>query len=339
MTILLHRALAIGDNVVAIKAIYALKCLYPHAQIIVATNNIGARLFAKLPFIDTLINIDADSSVMSAIKRIDYLIITHRTAQNIAFAKSTDARKIVLRAHLHSLHSPRFINDFNFLTQSHPESANLLRLVRLVDKRVFDSGIGRVDFSKAKLRWTRENSDFIDEFFANRGGQSEKNNSKNFARFSDKNRKIIGINFFGSGGVAHLRVEAWREIITELSSEFSAYNFIVFCPPNREVERFNVPNVAIFKNNHDLLNLVAMSARLNALISVDTGNIHIADNLQIPTLGIYTRKMARRWRGGTYGGKFSQFVVADNDRFVVNDNNGDKDALLAFLNAEIPNML
>ena len=82
-----------------------------------------------------------------------------------------------------------------------------------------------------------------------------------------------------------------------------------------------------------------MSARLNALISVDTGNIHIADNLQIPTLGIYTRKMARRWRGGTYGGKFSQFVVADNDRFVANDNNGDKDALLAFLNAEIPNML
>lgn len=170
MTILLHRALAIGDNVVAIKAIYALKCLYPHAQIIVATNNIGAQLFAKLPFIDTLINIDANSSVMSAIKRIDYFIITHRTAQNIAFAKSTDARKIVLRAHLHSLHSPRFINDFNFLTQSHPESANLLRLVRLVDKLVFDSGIGRVDFSKAKLRWTRENSDFIDEFFANRGG-------------------------------------------------------------------------------------------------------------------------------------------------------------------------
>lgn len=170
MTILLHRALAIGDNVVAIKAIYALKCLYPSATIIVATNNIGARLFAKLPFIDTLINIDADSSAMSAIKRIDYFIITHRAAQNIALAKSTDAQKIVLRAHLHSLHSPRFINDWIFSTQSHPESANLLRLVRLVNKRVFDSGIGSVDFSKAKLRWTRENSNFVDEFFVNRGG-------------------------------------------------------------------------------------------------------------------------------------------------------------------------
>ena len=77
------------------------------------------------------------------------------------------------------------------------------------------------------------------------GGQNEKN--KNFARFRDKNRKIIGINFFGSGGVAHLRMEAWREIITELSSEFSAHNFIVFCPPNREVECFGVPNVRFSK--------------------------------------------------------------------------------------------
>ena len=118
-----------------------------------------------------------------------------------------------------------------------------------------------------------------------------------------------------------------------LAREFSAHNFIVFYPPNREVELFSAPNVAIFKNNADLLNLVAMSAKLNALISVDTGNIHIADNLQIPTLGIYTRKMARRWRGGTYGGEFLQFVVARDD-----DKN-DKDAPLAFLRAGLPNML
>lgn len=141
------------------------------------------------------------------------------------------------------------------------------------------------------------------------------------------------MNFFGSGGVAHLYVEVWREIITELAREFNAFNFIVFCPPNRDVEQFNTPNVAIFKNNHNLLNLVAISARLNALIGVDTGNIHIADNLQIPTIGIYTRKMASKWRGGTYGGKFLQFVVTRND------NKNDKDALLAFLRTNIPNML
>lgn len=170
MTILLHRAIALGDNVVAIKAIYALKCLYPHAQIIVATNNIGAQLFANLPFIDTLININADSSAIYAIKHIDYFIATHRTAQNIALAKSTSARKIVLRAHLHSLHSPRFINDFNFYGKGRAESANLLRLVRVINRRVFDSGIKSVDFSKAKLRWKRENSDFVEAFFVNRGG-------------------------------------------------------------------------------------------------------------------------------------------------------------------------
>lgn len=123
-------------------------------------------------------------------------------------------------------------------------------------------------------------------------------------------------------------------MVESLAREFEAHNFIVFCPPNREVERFCAPNVAIFKNNADLLNLVAMSARLNALISVDTGNIHIADNLQIPTLGIYTRKMIKKWRGGTYGGKFVEFMVRSNESDLARKNR-----LLAFLRTEIANIL
>lgn len=153
MTILLHRAIALGDNVVAIKAIYALKCLYPSAKIIVATNNIGAQIYSKLPFIDELLNIDANPRAIHELDAIDYFIATHRTSAFIAFAKSTNARKIILRAHLHSLYSPRFINDFNIYGKGRAESGNLLRLVRVINKRVFDRGIKNIDFSGAKLRW------------------------------------------------------------------------------------------------------------------------------------------------------------------------------------------
>ncbi len=170
MTILFHRAVKIGDNVVAIRAIYALKCLFPNANLIVTTNHIGANLYANLPFIDTLLDLETNPHAIYELDSIDYFIITHRTSENIAFAKSTNARRIIIRAHLHSLYSPRFINDFNFSVKSRPESANLLRLARLINRRIFDSGIKSVDFSKAKIGFARENSDFVERFLANRGG-------------------------------------------------------------------------------------------------------------------------------------------------------------------------
>ncbi|MGX2983706.1 glycosyltransferase family 9 protein [Helicobacter sp. 23-1045] len=166
MTILLHRAIKIGDNVVAIRAIYAIKALFPSANLIVATNNIGANLYANLPFIDNLLNVEANPNAIYDIPNIDFFISTHRNTANIAIAKATNAKKIIIRAHLLTLLSPRFINDYNFSTKMRPESDNLLRLVRLIDKRAFDSKIKSVDFSGAKLRFTRQNSDFVENFLA-----------------------------------------------------------------------------------------------------------------------------------------------------------------------------
>ena len=322
MTILFHRAIKIGDNVVAIRAMYAIKCLFPNANLIVATNHIGANLYANLPFIDTLLNLEANPNAIYELKSIDYFIITHRIAANIAFAKSTNAKKIIIRAHLQSLLLPNFINDFNFFNRFRPESANLLRLTRLIDKREFKRNIKNINWGGgAKLRFWRENSAFVEDFLAN---MSDK------MRFGDKSCKIIGVNIFGSGGVAHLGLNSWREIVEVLATEHSAYNFVILSAPTHNLPSFNAPNVAIFKNNNDLLNLVAMIARFSTLISVDTGSVHIADNLQIPTLGIYTRKMAKRWCGGTCGGRFAK-IIMPNDK----NETRDKEAILSFLRANL----
>lgn len=130
-----------------------------------------------------------------------------------------------------------------------------------------------------------------------------------------------------------MSLEAWREIIETLARENCEWNFVVLAAPTQELQPFRALNVAIFRNNADLLNLAAMIARFSALISVDTGSVHIADNLQIPTLGIYTRKMAKRWRGGTYGGKFLQLIMP-NDK----NEKRDKQAVLGFLRAGLGEM-
>ena len=314
MTIVIHRANRVGDNVVAIKAFYALKCLFPQSRLVVATNGIGENLYAHLSFIDILLNLDSNPNALSMIDCIDYFIITHRTSVNIAFAKATNACKIIAQAHLHCLFSPRFIIDFNFFTNLRTESENLLRLVRLVDKRAFDNAIKNIDFSNARLKIAAQNSNF-----------------------SDKNSPIIGINFFGSGGICYFSLQTWREIIQTIAQEFRACNFIILtAPPPHKLKSFDIPNIAIFANNADLLNLVAITERFSALISIDTGNVHIADNLRIPTLGISTPKMAKKWRGGTYGGKFAQFIMP------ISGEHNDllyKEALLDYARAQIPMLI
>lgn len=302
MTFLFCRAIALGDNVVALKAMFMLKAMYPKSTLIVATNALGENLYRHLPFIDSII-----TDLSQNRHKIDYLIITHRTKANITLAKQTNARKIITKAHLHTLFSPRFINDFQFSTKKFYESWNLLRLLRLIDKNHFERTLQTIDFSEAKLRCVAENEKFVDDFLesnklkiANGGGQQQ-------------DSKLIGINFFGSGGVKYLSLPAWRRIIMQLADNFKHYRFIVLCPPNQAIEEFGCENIAIFVNNSDLLNLVAMTKRLNLLISVDTGNVHIADNLQIPTLGLYTQEMFRRWRGGSYGGIFKGLIIKDDE--------------------------
>ena len=302
MTFLFCRAIALGDNVVALKAMFMLKAMYPKSTLIVATNALGENLYRHLPFIDSII-----TDLSQNRHKIDYLIITHRTKANITLAKQTNARKIITKAHLHTLFSPRFINDFQFSTKQFYESWNLLRLLRLIDKNHFERTLQTIDFSEAKLRCVAENEKFVDDFLesnklkiANGGGQQQ-------------DSKLIGINFFGSGGVKYLSLPAWRRIIMQLADNFKHYRFIVLCPPNQAIEEFGCENIAIFVNNSDLLNLVAMTKRLNLLVSVDTGNVHIADNLQIPTLGLYTQEMFRRWRGGSYGGIFKGLIIKDDE--------------------------
>lgn len=41
-------------------------------------------------------------------------------------------------------------------------------------------------------------------------------------------------------------------------------------------ESFIEPNIAVLKNDSNLINLVALTARLDLLLSLNTGNIHIA---------------------------------------------------------------
>lgn len=98
-------------------------------------------------------------------------------------------------------------------------------------------------------------------------------------------------------------IKEWIEIANILSLKFPSFLFIFLSHPKGNIPNLkNNKNIIIFQNNNDLLNLVELISRLDFLISVDTGNVHIADNLKIPTLEIISKSTKNQWCGGAYGG-------------------------------------
>ncbi|WP_412175483.1 glycosyltransferase family 9 protein [Campylobacter sp. CNRCH_2013_0898h] len=81
-------------------------------------------------------------------------------------------------------------------------------------------------------------------------------------------------------------------------------NFIV------QIQKFDkelLNKIFIFKNDDNLLNLVEIISKTECLINPSTGTIHIASNLKIPTIGLYTKKDSILWY--TYD---KNYVFIDN---------------------------
>ena len=54
-----YRNALIGDNLVALPAIYSIKALYPHCKLVVYTNDIGMELYSGFEFIDELFDLSS----------------------------------------------------------------------------------------------------------------------------------------------------------------------------------------------------------------------------------------------------------------------------------------
>lgn len=298
-----HRANKLGDDVVALKAFYAAKILYPHTKILVFTNTFGATLYSCAPFVDEIINLDDDISF--AQHTIDILIITHRTSHNIALAKRINAKKIIMQAHISNLLLPNFVKDFNFSIKSRLEGDNILRYVRKIDKKHFDTHISMIDFSQAKLQSTATSQEFVKNFLQTHA--------------IDSTATLIGINIFGSGKSPYnFSLQTWLEVIQTLANTYPNLTFVLTSQSKSPIctMQFAQPNIAVFIND-DIINLIALTSHLAMLVSCDTGNIHIADNLGIPRVGLYAKHVLKRWSAITFTNndnahKFASLCVQKN---------------------------
>lgn len=119
------------------------------------------------------------------------------------------------------------------------------------------------------------------------------------------------INPFGFAAKDNLSLQEYEQIAMALVNDYCIIlpTFDQYTPlvkENLSPSLLNHQNFIIFDNNSDLLNLVELISKINLLISPSTGNIHIADNLSIPSIGLFSYRDTIAW-----GGENINYIILD----------------------------
>lgn len=167
----------------------------------------------------------------------------------------------------------------------------VLKLVRRIDSKHYDKHISNIDFSQVKECLPL--STHLSEAF--------------FKDFSYS--KIIAINAF-SGNSENSGInffpKAWLEIAKALAKDYPKFGFVLLNFTHNPIQfhlanELQMPNLKVFVNDESLASLVGISRQFYLLLTVDTGNLHLCDILQIPAL-VLTSKIAQwRFSGDSYG--------------------------------------
>lgn len=289
MKIGFYRDALIGDNLVSINAMYAIKALYPNCQLVVYTNSIGIELYAQYSFIDELFNLERSSpeDLKAHINsyHFDFFILTQANRWRCKLINQTNAKEVISLLSLGSIFKPKFHTLFISRNFSHiPQYQRMLLLVREIDPNYFDAKIEQIDFSPIRLRTKEMHKNFIQNFLAP------------YANYTT----LVMLNPFSRTCSHNLTLQGWAELAETLASLYPHILFIVPTYPDNPQSFKPIsphPNLVIFNNNSDLFNLVELISHLSLLISPSTGNIHIANNLKIPLIGVFSKRDTLLWRG------------------------------------------
>lgn len=298
-----------GDAIVAFKALYILRKCYPRSNITYICSTFTKPLIEpikSLGITDRIVVYDSLDEFAKNIKslHLDVLITNLRSKNDIATLKTLPINKIVAYLHAHNLFSPKFVSP-RFLFRGRKRMGECdLKLVERLDTRRYKEVMKNEDFSDFAFKIPPLAKECVES----------KLESLNYNNFSH----IIGVNAFSSNSTYkgyNFEVQDWLDIAIKLAETYPSilFLFLDFEGNSREIPKFSKrENLVIFKNSSDIFSYIELTSRLDMLISVDTSNVHLADIFRIPTFGLYEKDIYYRWRGGSWGGKFSAIRLPKN---------------------------
>lgn len=337
----------LGDNVIAMEAIYALKQIHPNTKVVLfGVGGAMERLVSQADFVDEYHSLEGylpEESLPKINKyTYDYIIITKFYSHIFPLLPRLNARKIIIACKGANVLLPllpryrhiRLVPMRNLLLQKVGIRAHCLKMVRAIDKKVYDERIKDIDFDKARVKTTQENKEFVDEFLRH-SISSSVSTSENLTLilvnpfsimcghtlsldgYFRLMRAITALNpKWGGGSYKSQKTNALE--MTKSSQNHTNTNHKDTAPAQAHHTRLlplviTYPkvhsefmtqlekqddlhnSVLVFRNNDDLLNLAEMICRCKVVISPSTGIIHLSSNLGISTIGLYERSESKKW--------------------------------------------
>lgn len=220
----------LGDNVIAMEAIYALKQIHPNAKVVLfGVGGAMGRLVSEVDFVDEYHSLDGylPEESLPKINKYTYecIIITKFYSHIFPLLPRLNARKIIIACKGANVLLPllpryrhiRLVPMRNLALQKVGIRAHCLKMVRAMDKKLYDKRVKELDFSKARVKTTQENKDFVDEFLRHSIGSSISTSqnltlilvnpfsvmcqhSLSLEGYFNLIRAIIALDFSGGGG-------------------------------------------------------------------------------------------------------------------------------------------
>ena len=175
----------LGDNVIAMEAIYALKQIHPNSKVVLfGVGGAMGRLVSEVDFVDEYHSLDGylPEESLPKINKYTYdcIIITKFYSHIFPLLPRLNARKIIIACKGANVLLPllpryrhiRLVPMRNLLLQKVGIRAHCLKMVRAMDKKLYDKLVKELDFSKARVKTTQENKEFVDEFLSHSIGSS-----------------------------------------------------------------------------------------------------------------------------------------------------------------------
>lgn len=289
MKSILFHAGGFGDLFVCFKALYATKCLYPDYKLTLFINNFQDKNFLKnISFLDEVFFFN---DFFTDLKKLnpDIFISVQRSSTFFKELKRLNLKKVIVFPHFVSVtssyfHTPRLF----FRSKLHMSEINL-KLVKAIDEKHYEKNINKVNFSNLKncLPYKSELSDVF------------------FNKLDSKYEKIIAINPFSncSEGVGNnFLPRQWINLAQNLALTYPRYLFVLlnFKHNTLQISIDESKNLKSFVNDESIASLFYFSSKLDYLISVDTGQVHICDILQVPSLVLIHKIVSNRFGNGSY---------------------------------------
>ncbi|MCR2062252.1 glycosyltransferase family 9 protein [Campylobacter helveticus] len=284
-----------GDLLVCFKALYAIKCLYPKDKLILAQKGFSDENFLKnIPFIDEIYTGGGGGKDFEKLKS-DIFITNKRNSHFFKTLSRLKLGRIIAQPHFNSLF--RFDTPLPYFRKKLHMSEIALKLVKTINPKHYNANFSKIDFKEVKNLLP-----------------SDETLSKEFFSRCKKFSKIIAVNVFGNQteniGFNPLP-RTWLNLSEDLAKQYPEILFVLVNFTHNALQ-FNLKekdNLKVFINSDSIASLIGFCKKLDGLISVDTGIVHICDILQIPNLIFIPKLTSYRFSGGSYGGECEKFIV------------------------------